>query len=502
MRCLIGIDVGTSGVKVIAVGEEGQVLSSSTVTYPIEMPEPTWTQQNPIDWWNGTVEALKDVVAGVPGYEISGISFSGQMHGMVALDENHEVVRPAILWNDQRTTAQVEEIKEKAGGIEGLLAYTNNDMLTGYTGGKILWMKEVEPENYEKTVLIVNPKDYLRYQLTGTLGTDVSDASGFGLFDTKNKVWAWELIDKIGLKRSLFPEVVESVDQVGTITAAAAALTTLPEGTPVYAGGGDAVISTTALGMLSPGKAAITLGTSGVVAMAMDEYCDNPQGLVQAFCNNFPGVYHRMGVTLAAAGSYQWYASTFAASEKAAQEAGGPDVYYVLDSEAKKVPAGSEGLVYLPYLTGERCPLQDPMARGVFFGMTSRHSRAHFSRAVMEGVAFSMRQVYEMLTAGSDVKVSEFLVSGGGSKSPLWLQILSDVFQAPMCVVPGASDGGAYGAALLAGIGAGVWEKDEAMALPQSIVKAQPQAENKEVYEKNYQTYCALYPALKDIYHA
>lgn len=500
MNCVIGIDVGTSGVKVIAVDETGSVAASHTCLYPLEQPKPGWTQQNPEDWWQGTAEALREVTKAIPDATICGVSFSGQMHGMVALTEDGQVVRPAILWNDQRTASQCEEIRAAAGGIEGLLAYTNNDILTGYTGGKILWLKEEEPENYEKTALIVNPKDYLRYRLTDTLGTDVSDASGFGLFDTKNKVWAWELIDKIGLKRSLFPEVVESIAPVGQITAKAASLTGLPAGTAVYAGGGDAVLSTTALGLLAPGKAAITLGTSGVVAMAMDGYRENPEGKVQAFCNNLPGVYHRMGVTLAAAGSYQWYANSFAAAEKTAQANGGPDVYSVLDKEAETAPAGSEGLIYLPYLTGERCPLQDPNARGVFFGIHSRHHRGHFSRAVMEGVAYSLRQVYELLVEGSDVVTTEFLVSGGGSKSPLWRQILSDVFNAPISVVPAAADGGAYGAALLAGIGSGLWSAEAAMALPKSQVMATPDPERAALYEKQYQTYCALYPALKSLF--
>jgi len=500
MNCVIGIDVGTSGVKVIAVDEKGAVAASHTCLYPLEQPRPGWTQQDPEDWWQGTAEALRQVTGSVAGASVRGVSFSGQMHGMVALDDSGAVVRPAILWNDQRTASQCDEIREAAGGLEKLLGYTNNDILTGYTGGKILWMKEEEPENYEKTSLVVNPKDFIRYRLTGTLGTDVSDASGFGLFDTKNKVWAWELIDRIGLRRSLFPEVAESIAPVGNVTAAASALTGLPEGTPVFAGGGDAVLSTTALGLLSPGKAAITLGTSGVVAMAMDGYKENPGGKVQAFCNNLPGVYHRMGVTLAAAGSYQWYAGSFAAAEKAAQAEGGPDVYYLLDKEAEGTPAGAEGLIYLPYLTGERCPLQDPNARGVFFGIHSRHTRGHFSRAVMEGVACSLRQVYELLIEGSGITTTEFIVSGGGSKSPLWRQILSDVFNAPISVVPAASDGGAYGAALLAGIGSGLWTAEAAMALPESQVKAVPDPERAALYEKQYRTYCALYPALKSLF--
>jgi len=502
MRCVIGVDLGTSGCKVVAVGADGNVLASRTEIYPLEQPKPGWTQQDPLLWWSAAAEALRFVTAAVKGMAISGVSFSGQMHGMTALDGAGLPVRPAILWNDQRTFSQCAEIEHLAGGLEALLSYTNNRMLTGYTGGKILWMKEEEPENYARTRVILTPKDYIRYRLTGLLMTEVSDASGYGLFDTKKRVWAWELIDKIGLDRSFFPPVTESAAQTGSVTNEASLETGLPEGTPVYGGGGDAVLSTTALGLLAPGRAALTLGTSGVVAMALDGYRDNAGGLVQAFCNNLPGVWHMMGVTLAAAGSYQWFRNTFAEAEIAAEEAGGASAYLVLDTLAAGAPAGSEGLVYLPYLTGERCPVQDPLAAGAFVGFTSRHTRSHFARAVLEGVAFSLKQVYDLMASVSGLPAQEFLASGGGAKSPLWLQILSDVFQAPISTVPGAEDGGAYGAALLAGIGSGVWTAQEAMALPIAVPKAHPIPENAEVYRKAYAKYVSLYPALAPFYHA
>lgn len=316
---------------------------------------------------------------------------------MVALDANHRPVRPSILWNDQRTQKQCDEITELAGGLKSLLDYTNNRMLTGYTGGKILWMKEEEPENYARTKVIINPKDYIRYKLTGVICTEVSDASGYGLFNVERREWAWELIEKIGIERGLFPSCVESTEQTGAVTEEAARECGIPAGTKVYGGGGDAVISTTGMGLVQPGKVGVTLGTSGVVAMGLPSYMPNPDGKLQLFCNNKPGTWHAMGVTLAAAGSYQWFRDALGSHELARQEAEGIDAYRLLDEEAKAVAPGSEGLIYLPYLTGERCPLNDPNAKGGFIGVTSLHRKGHFARAVLEGVGFSLRQVYELI---------------------------------------------------------------------------------------------------------
>ncbi len=485
-KLLIGIDIGTSGCKVILF-ENGSVLRSATVGYPLSQPKPGWSEQDPADWWAGVREGLMTVMNGIDG-NIAGISFSGQMHGMVALDGDMEVVRPAILWNDQRTQAQCDEITAAAGGLDGLLSYTNNMMLTGYTGGKILWMKENEPENYAKTRLILNPKDYIRYRLTGEIFTDVSDASGTGLFDVERRTWANELMEKIGISTSLFPKCLESAARAGSVTALAAAETGLPEGTAVFAGGGDAVVSMIAMGLGEKGKIGITLGTSGVVAMGLPAYGRNKGGLLQMFCSNIPGGWMAFGCTLSAAGSYQWF-----------HDALGRGSFKELDDLAELVEPGSGGLLFLPYLTGERCPVFDPEARGSFTGIASTMGRKHFARAVMEGVAFSMRQVYDLIGDCVDISPTEIVVSGGGARSPIWRQILADVFELPVVTTPGSAEGGAFGAAIIAGMGLGLWDAEEACDFCAVDSVTDPRPEFFPVYRKAFAAYKAAYGYIKQI---
>ncbi len=497
-KFVIGIDIGTSGCKCIALNRDGQILGSALKEYPLYQPKAGWTEQNPEDWWCAAAEGCRDIMETMQDAECAGVSFSGQMHGMVALDANHRPVRPSILWNDQRTQKQCDEITELAGGLKSLIGYTNNRMLTGYTGGKILWMKEEEPENYARTKVIINPKDYIRYKLTGVICTEVSDASGYGLFNVERREWAWELIEKIGIERGLFPSCVESTEQTGAVTEEAARECGIPAGTKVYGGGGDAVISTTGMGLVQPGKVGVTLGTSGVVAMGLPSYMPNPDGKLQLFCNNKPGTWHAMGVTLAAAGSYQWFRDALGSHELARQEAEGIDAYRLLDEEAKAVAPGSEGLIYLPYLTGERCPLNDPNAKGGFIGVTSLHRKGHFARAVLEGVAFSLRQVYELIMSVNSGTPTEIIVSGGGAKSPLWRQILADIFQLPVHTVYGSAEGGAFGAALVAGTGCGLWDSmEEAMELARQDSEILPRAEYKELYGELFLKYTKLYGSLK-----
>jgi xylulokinase len=362
-------------------------------------------------------------------------------------------------------------------------------MLTGYTGGKILWMKQNEPENYDRTVMILNPKDYIRFLMTGSKETEVSDASGTGLFNVKTRSWAYDLIEKIGLKKELFPACVESTEQTGTVNAWAAGLTGIPEGTPVFAGGGDAVISTTGLGLVKPGRAGVTLGTSGVVAVGLSGYADNPEGMLQLFCNNAPEKWMAFGCTLSAAGSYQWFRDAL----------GGGEDFRALDDAAAKVAPGCDGLLFLPYLTGERCPLFDPNATGSFVGITSLMRKGHFSRAVMEGVCYSMKQVYDLIVKASPgVDSSEIAVAGGGAKSPVWRQMLADIFGIPVKTVHGSAEGGAFGAALVAGAGAGLWASmDEAMSMAKPESETQPNPANAAVYKAQYDKYVKMYDALK-----
>lgn len=498
-KCILGLDVGTSGCKILAMDEAGNILGTAVEEYPLYTPQAGWSEQEPEDWWNGVVAGIKRVTALLDGQEICAIGLSGQMHGMVALDENKKVVRKAILWNDQRTGAQCDEITAMAGGMDSLLAYTNNRMLTGFTGGKILWMKENEPENYQKTKIILNPKDYIRFRLSGEYITEVSDASGTGLLNVKERKWAVELIEKIGLNSALFPKVVESTDEGGRVSADAAALTGIPAGTVISGGGGDAVISTTGLGLIKPGRVGVTLGTSGVVAMGLPAYMENPQGLLQVSCNNAPGTYHAMGVTLSAAGSYQWFRNALGEYEMEQAKAQGKNAFYLLDQEAKATNPCADGLIFLPYLMGERAPINDPAATGAFLGITALHKKGHFSRAVMEGVAFSLKQVYDLImSVNPDVQSSEIVLAGGGASSPVWRQIFADTFNLPVRTVYGSAEGGSFGAALVAGVTAGVWKSlSDTVALIRPESETLPVRQNVAVYAAQYQKYIRYYDALK-----
>lgn len=499
-RCIIGIDVGTSGVKVLAIDEQAAILASVIEEYPLYTPQAGWTEQDPEDWWQATASCLRQVTARLAGYEIAVIGLSGQMHGMVALDKDDRVVRRAILWNDQRTGKQCEEITAAAGGLDGLLSYTNNQMLTGFTGGKILWMKQNEPDNYAKTVRIINPKDYIRFRLSGTLMTDVSDASGTGFFDVRTRSWSTALLAKLDIDAALFAPVVESTAAAGQVNAAAAAETGLPVDTLISGGGGDAVISTTGLGLIKPGRIGVTLGTSGVVAMGLPGFMENPGGKLQISCNNAPGTWHAMGVTLAAAGSYHWFRNTFARYERERAQVEGKSAFYLLDQAAKVTDPGADGLLFLPYLTGERCPVNDPDARGAFLGITSIHELGHFARAVMEGVAFSLRQVYDLIIHVNPdlVEQGEVILAGGGAVSPVWRQIFADVFNLPVRTVYGSAEGGSFGAALVAGVTAGIWSSlAETVPLIKPESETTPRAEYVPVYEQAYAKYVKMYDALK-----
>ena len=500
-KYLIGLDVGTSGTKCIIADNEGKVVASSTQASPLHTTKPGWAEQDPQAWWEAVVRGLKVILtkAKVDPADIVGLSYSGQMHGLVALDENNEVIRPSILWCDQRTQAQCDWITEKAGGLEGLLGYTNNRMLTGYTGGKILWLRDEEPENFERMKIFVCPKDYIRFKMTGNLGIDVSDASGTGFYDTRNRRWSDELIALAGLDKSIFPEAHESTELAGVVTKEVAALTGLPEGLNCYYGGGDAVIQTTGAGLVKQGTLGVVIGTSGNVSMALDHFENNPNGDLQMFCGNEPGMYLAFGCTLTAGGAYRWYKDEMCGPEGFVGKQMGLSAFEVMGHIAEHSVPGAHGVVFTPYLTGERCPYPDPNARASFYGLTLGTRKADITRSVMEGVTYSLKQLVDIF--GKFAKNEKVYTSGGGSVSPLWRQMQADIFDLPVYTMSAAGEGGAYGAVLVAGVGAGLWENlNEAVKVITPETKTFPEPKNQPAYEKTYQVYDMLYHALKPVY--
>ncbi|MDR2525201.1 MAG: xylulokinase [Oscillospiraceae bacterium] len=489
----IGLDIGTSSCKAMAIDTNAQLLGSAAVEYPCYAPQAGWSEQHASDWWEGTQAALQKLLSTLDISRIAGLGLSGQMHGMVALDAALQPLRPAILWNDQRTAAQCAEITEKAGGEAGLLGMTNNPMLTGFTAGKILWFRENEPELFVKTKYVVNPKDYIRLLLTGELAMDVSDASGTGLFDVRNHCFSSVLLERLALPASLFPQVLESADLAGEVTAQAAALTGLPCGLPIVAGGGDAVLSALGMGLGGASQVAVTLGTSGVVARHCASFFVNEGAKLQFSRACLPGLFHIMGVTLSAAGSYQWHESMLGDARLPTRG----ERYKALDAEAAQSPPGANGVLFLPYLSGERCPLNDPGAKGAYFGLRSSTTRGDLNRAVMEGVAFSLRQVYALMAASTGT-AERLVLAGGGAVSPLWRQIVADIFGLPAVTLEASEEGSGFGAALLAALGLGAIESAEAAAAKlRQKTETLPQVQNASVYAERFAQYCALYPALR-----
>ncbi|QIN81959.1 xylulokinase [Rubrobacter tropicus] len=484
MSVHVGLDVGTGGARAVAVDEAGNVVAEASSEYPLHSPRPGWTEQNPADWWEGAKTALGRV-AGEVGGDVSGIGLTGQMHGSVFLDSADAVIRPALLWNDQRTGRQCAEITQ-AVGAERLIQIAGNPALTGFQAPKVLWLGEEEPENYARVARVLLPKDYVRLRLTGEYATDVSDASGTLFLDVKERRWSEEILDALEIPHGWMPGAYEGPEGTGALRAEAAEELGLPAGVPVAAGGGDNAAAAVGTGIVAPGLVSSSVGTSGVLFAHSEEFNPDPSGRLHAFCHAVPGAYHLMAVTLSAGGSLSWW-----------RDVVGGD-FEDLVGAASEVPPGSEGLVFLPYLSGERTPHLDPGARGSFFGLTARHGIPHMTRAVMEGVAFSLREGLEIMR-GLGVPVEDVRATGGGARSALWRELQADVYGEPIRRTA-ADEGPAYGAALLAGVAAGTYgdvgEAAGVVSLREEVTEPDPG--RAEVYGEHYEVYRSLYPATRE----
>jgi xylulokinase len=491
MDYLLGIDIGTSGVKALLISTEGKIFSSKTESYPLATPHSGWAEQSPDDWWQATVKVIKETISGNPinSSQIKGISLSGQMHSSVFLDEKMEVIRPAILWSDTRTSEQCKEIYAIAGGLDQLIRYVSNPALEGFTAPKILWLRENEPENYKKVKHILLPKDYIRYKLTNERFTEVSDAAGTLLFEVIKKRWSTNLLEKLEINQDFLPPVLNSFDLAGRITKNITKQTGLKLGTPVVAGGADNACGAVGSGITEEGRVMVSIGSSGVVLAQTNNPQADQKGRIHLFNHACPNSWYMMGVMLSAGMSYEWLQKKLFNRSLD---------YTKLDQLAEEIEPGSEGLIFLPYLYGERTPHNDANARGVYFGMSGKHDQRHFTRSVLEGVTFALKDSLELIK-DKGVKIKEIRAIGGGAKSRVWQQILADILGEKINLLK-VEDGPAFGAALIAGVGVGVYSSfAEAV---NKIIKVKktifPRIQNTKKYNQYYQLYKKLYYSLKE----
>jgi len=500
MSYLLGIDIGTSGTKTLLCDYEGNVLATATNEHGISSPKPGWSEQDPIEWWSATCLATKAVLkkAKVRGDQVTAIGLSGQMHGSVFLGDDATPLRPALLWNDQRTQAECVEIEKKAGGRSKLINMVGNPALTGFTAPKILWVRRNEPEVYERTKHILLPKDYIRYCMTGEYATEVGDASGTLLLDVKKRAWNTKLISLLGIDAGLLPRCYESHVVSGVLTKKAAGALGLKEHTPVVGGSGDQPAGAVGNGIVTAGNVSATLGTSGVVFAHADAPTYDPAGRVHTMCHAVEGKWCVFGCMLSAGGSFQWFRNHMAIGEVADAKRKKVDPYELLIAEAAAAPAGCEGLFFLPYLTGERCPHPDPNARGGWIGLTARHNRAAMIRSLLEGVTFGMCDAVRIME-GMGIGIKTVRLSGGGARSSFWRQLQADIYNKNVAVI-NAQEGPAYGVALLAGVGTGIWTDvpQACKAAIRETEKLQPQKAVAKKYAAHHVQYQRLYGVLKD----
>jgi len=499
MSVYLGIDIGTSGTKTLAIDSTGKILAEATSEYPSHHPKPLWSEQDPDDWWDATVKTVRAVIrkAKLKGVDVKSIGLSGQMHGSVFLDRNDKVIRPAILWNDQRTALECDEIEQLAGGRKRLIKMVANPALTGFTAPKILWLRKHEKRNFDATRKILLPKDDVRRRMIGTYATDVSDASGMLLLDVKKRAWSKTLLSKLQLDVDLLAECYESEEITGQLTKEAAKTLGLTTDCLVVGGAGDCAAGAIRNGIVSKGSLSTSIGTSGIMFVHSDEVQIDPAGRLHTFCHAVRGKWHMMGVSLSGGGCLQWFRNQLCQGEVAQAKRKKVDPYEILTSEAEQAAVGSDGLFFLPYLSGERTPHADPDARACFIGLTLAHNRGHMVRSIMEGVAYAMRDSLEIIQE-MGVPVKEIRASGGGSKNPLWRQIQADTFGQSVYTI-NAEEGPAYGVALLAAVGAGAFKDvQEACAATIHVVKEtkkKPQAA--KYYNKAFPIYQQLYRSLK-----
>ncbi|MDR0423924.1 MAG: xylulokinase [Clostridiales Family XIII bacterium] len=501
MKYLIGIDTGTSGTKTVIFDDLGTPIASKTVEYPMYQPHNGWAEQDPEDWWRAAAEGLKAVLAksGASPDDVAGVGLSGQMHGLVMLDRDGRPLRPSIIWCDQRTGAECDQMNRLIGE-KRVIEITANPPMTGFTASKILWVQNNEPDIYARCAHILLPKDYIRYRLTGEFATEVSDASGMQLMDVGGRCWSSEILEKLSIDRSLLAEMHESPDVTGKVHSAAAAETGLAVGTPVVGGAGDNPAAAVGTGVVSEGTAFTTIGTSAVVYAVSDSIRIDMKGRVHSLCASVPGKWTVMSCTQGAGLSLKWLRDNCCAPEIAEAEKLGVDPYEIMTGLAAGIPIGADRLLFLPYLMGERSPHPDPDCRGVFFGLSAMHGRAHLIRSVLEGVAFSQRECVDVFRE-MGVPVSDMTATGGGGRSRLWRQMLADLYECPVNTLT-ADEGGALGVALLAGVGTGIFSSVEeaCAAVVKKSAPLMPDEKAGERYKPYFSLYKELYLRLKDTY--
>ncbi len=502
MKYIIGIDLGTTGVKSVLVDSEGKVCGSTTEEYPLITLKPGWAQQDPELWWQATAKGIANLIkkTGINPSLICGVGLTGQMHGSVFLDKNFRVLYPAILWCDQRTAKECEQINEIIGK-DRIFEITCNPILTGFQAPKILWLKNNVPDVFKNVEKVLLPKDYIRFCLTEEFATDVSDASGTGLFDVKKRNWSLEILDKLRIPQIWFPECFESIEITSKISENAEKITGIPAGVPVVAGAGDQAAGAIGNGITKEKVVSISLGTSGVVFAFSERPFVDPAGRLHTFCHAVPYKWHLMGVMLSAGGSFRWFRDVLGKEEINKARELGKDPYEILVSLADEAPAGCDGLIFLPYLSGERCPYQDPDAKGVFFGISLKTTKAHMTRSVLEGVSFGLKDSVEIMKEIGLPPGGDYRVSGGGGRSSLWCQILADIIGEKMVRLT-SEEGPAYGAALLAGSGTGVFPDIETTCEMFLSVKDRFIPDNKKsgIYNNIYEIYRDLYHNLEGLF--